>query len=207
MALAGLAAGQEQMGARELNEIARQGGLTGAVRFKVKRDGGGADTDGAHVAAAGAVASFMGCGEPVRVFPPAGKHEAEHKAWGFDLWYESGCLKGGGKVNYHASGFNKGLSTAELQAAGAELAGKFDLLRAAPAALMAELDKVEPDYSITMADLPGDAAAQIDATMRAFLAVWKSTTGLGGPNQTSELSFSVTSKSIRLIFGRIDCSH
>ena len=36
--------------------------------------------------------------------------------------------------------------------------------------------------------------------------VWKSTTGLGGPHQTSELSISVKSKSIRLIFGRIDCS-
>ena len=39
------------------------------------------------------------------------------------------------------------------------------------------------------------------------LAVWKSTTGLGGPHQTSELSTSIKSKSIRLIFGRIDCSH
>ena len=36
--------------------------------------------------------------------------------------------------------------------------------------------------------------------------VWIPTTGLGGPHQTSELSISVTSKSIRLIFGRIDCS-
>jgi hypothetical protein len=39
-----------------------------------------------------------------------------------------------------------------------------------------------------------------------FVAVWKSTTGLGGPHQTSELSISIKSKSIRLIFGRIDCS-
>ena len=38
------------------------------------------------------------------------------------------------------------------------------------------------------------------------VAVWKSTTGLGGPHQTSELSSSVKSTSIRLIFGRIDCS-
>ena len=37
-------------------------------------------------------------------------------------------------------------------------------------------------------------------------AVWKSTTGLGGPGQTSELSISIKSKSIRLTFGRIDCS-
>jgi hypothetical protein len=37
-------------------------------------------------------------------------------------------------------------------------------------------------------------------------SVWKSTTGSGGPHQTSELSISVTSKSIRLIFGRIDRS-
>ena len=40
----------------------------------------------------------------------------------------------------------------------------------------------------------------------AFDAVWKSTTGLGGPHQTSELSISIKSKPIRLIFGRIDCS-
>ena len=33
-----------------------------------------------------------------------------------------------------------------------------------------------------------------------------STTGLGGPDQTSEFSSSIKSKSIRLIFGRIDCS-
>ena len=33
-----------------------------------------------------------------------------------------------------------------------------------------------------------------------------STAGLGGPDQTSEFSSSVTSKSIRLIFGRIDRS-
>ena len=45
----------------------------------------------------------------------------------------------------------------------------------------------------------------VDALV-ALLAVWKSTFGLGGPHQTSELSISVTSKSIRLIFGRIDCS-
>ena len=36
--------------------------------------------------------------------------------------------------------------------------------------------------------------------------VWIPTTGLGGPHQTSELSISVKSKSIRLIFGRIDRS-
>jgi hypothetical protein len=39
-----------------------------------------------------------------------------------------------------------------------------------------------------------------------FCTVWKSTTGLGGPHQTSELSISVKSKSFRLIFGQIDCS-
>ena len=37
-------------------------------------------------------------------------------------------------------------------------------------------------------------------------AVWKSTAGLWGPHQTSNLPISVTSKSIRLIFGPIDCS-
>ena len=37
-------------------------------------------------------------------------------------------------------------------------------------------------------------------------AVWIASTGLGGPHQTSELSISANSKSIWLIFGRIDCS-
>ena len=41
---------------------------------------------------------------------------------------------------------------------------------------------------------------------RGLAPVWKSTTGLGGPNQTAELSISIKSKSIWLIFGRIDCS-
>ena len=36
--------------------------------------------------------------------------------------------------------------------------------------------------------------------------VWKSNSELGYPNQTSELSISAKSTSIRLIFGRIDCS-
>ena len=42
-------------------------------------------------------------------------------------------------------------------------------------------------------------------TMKNY-TVWIPPTGLGGPHQTSELSISVKSKSIRLIFGRIDCS-
>ena len=37
-------------------------------------------------------------------------------------------------------------------------------------------------------------------------SVWNSIIGSGGPDQTSEFSSSITSKSIRLIFGRIDCS-
>ena len=36
--------------------------------------------------------------------------------------------------------------------------------------------------------------------------VWKSTSELGYPHQTSEFSRSIKSTSIRLIFGRIDCS-
>ena len=46
----------------------------------------------------------------------------------------------------------------------------------------------------------------ITATPRQLEAAWKSTSELGRPDQTSELSSSVKSKSIRLIFGRIDCS-
>ena len=41
---------------------------------------------------------------------------------------------------------------------------------------------------------------------RASTSVWKSTTGLGRPDQTLKFSRSVNSKSIRLILGRIDCS-
>ena len=65
---------------------------------------------------------------------------------------------------------------------------------------------------------PADAAAMGARGRRAalavgtaargleYLAVWKSNSELGYPDQTSELSRSVKSKSIRLIFGRIDCS-
>ena len=51
----------------------------------------------------------------------------------------------------------------------------------------------------------GDAVAEAEALARER-PVWNSTSGLGGPHQTSELSSSIKSKSIRLIFGRIDCS-
>jgi len=36
---------------------------------------------------------------------------------------------------------------------------------------------------------------------------WKSTGELGRPDQTLKFSRSVTSTSIRLTFGRVDCSH
>ena len=39
-----------------------------------------------------------------------------------------------------------------------------------------------------------------------YYPVWKSTAGSGRPDQTLKFSSSVTSKSIRLIFERIDCS-
>ena len=42
--------------------------------------------------------------------------------------------------------------------------------------------------------------------LQQFSAVWKSTSELGRRGQTSEFSSSVKSTSIRLIFGRIDCS-
>ena len=62
---------------------------------------------------------------------------------------------------------------------------------------------------VAEADVPADHVSRkcddLVAHQRS-LAVWKSTTSLGGPDQTSDLSISVTSKSIRLIFGRIDCS-
>merc|ERR1711885_68042 len=49
-----------------------------------------------------------------------------------------------------------------------------------------------------------DMGARISSN--SWSSVWKSTTGLGAPLQTSELSISANSKSIRLTFGRIDCS-
>ena len=63
-------------------------------------------------------------------------------------------------------------------------------------------------------NLPGETAGSYSRNLNhlwavgsaLLLSVWNSTTGLGGPHQTSELSSSVKSKSIRLIFGRIDCS-
>ena len=48
--------------------------------------------------------------------------------------------------------------------------------------------------------------AYVKAAARTSGAAWKSTTGLGGPDQTLKFSSSVTSTSIRLIFGRIDGS-
>jgi hypothetical protein len=51
------------------------------------------------------------------------------------------------------------------------------------------------------------AAGVLDPESKYWrFAVWNSTAGLGGPDQTSEFSSSVTSTSIRLIFGRIDGS-
>ena len=50
---------------------------------------------------------------------------------------------------------------------------------------------------------------RVDYECRALLRsrpVWNSAAGLGGPDQTSEFSISIKSKSIRLIFGRNDCS-
>ena len=56
-------------------------------------------------------------------------------------------------------------------------------------------------------ELAKEHDAELDA-LETILSppVWNSTTGLGGPHQTSELSSSVKSTSIRLIFGRIDGS-
>jgi len=51
-----------------------------------------------------------------------------------------------------------------------------------------------------------DALEDAISKRAKLAAAWNSTAGLGGPDQTSEFSSSVTSKSIRLIFGRIDCS-
>ena len=57
-------------------------------------------------------------------------------------------------------------------------------------------------FTMLKGRLPFDAAEED----KMLWPVWKPTTGLGGPHQTSELSISVKSTSIRLIFGRIDCS-
>jgi len=78
------------------------------------------------------------------------------------------------------------------------------------------LSEVAPDAALD-AEAPGGVMALAKEVLRKHAdraddaaltqpPVWNSTTGLGGPDQTSELSISVKSKSIRLIFGRIDCS-
>ena len=53
---------------------------------------------------------------------------------------------------------------------------------------------------------PAYALAGLAPTADARAAARKSPTGSGGPRRTSECSISVKSKSIRLIFGRIECS-
>ena len=57
--------------------------------------------------------------------------------------------------------------------------------------------------ALAVGDLLEERVALVIHVLRP---VWSSTTGLGGPDQTSEFSSSIKSKSIRLIFGRIDCS-
>ena len=46
----------------------------------------------------------------------------------------------------------------------------------------------------------------VSFTSCELYTVWKSTSGMDASSKTSNLSISVKSKSIRLIFGRIDCS-
>ena len=53
---------------------------------------------------------------------------------------------------------------------------------------------------------PDPSASRSSPTRRSSRTACKST-GLGRPDQTLKFSSSVKSKSIRLIFGRIDCSH
>jgi len=84
-------------------------------------------------------------------------------------------------------------------------------LRRAAAALFAARAAVGAALGVALARLPRDAHDRVAPPVKAPdreapRTVWKSTTGLGGPHQTSELSISANSKSIRLIFGRIDCS-
>ena len=57
-------------------------------------------------------------------------------------------------------------------------------------------------YSYTLAPTLAPVAAP-----DAGYSYCKSTAGLGRPDQTLRFSSSVTSKSILLIFGRVDCSH
>jgi hypothetical protein len=61
-------------------------------------------------------------------------------------------------------------------------------------------------FGLPRPGLPGDVAFRFVRLPESFTAVWKSTSELGRRGQTSELSISVKSTSIRLIFGRIDCS-
>ena len=63
----------------------------------------------------------------------------------------------------------------------------------------------EPDDAVVAR--PREVLRRLLERARGVEPVPNSTTGLGGPDKTSEFSSSVKSKSIRLIFGRIDCSY
>ena len=80
---------------------------------------------------------------------------------------------------------------------------------------IALLSLKEPGYwgSVFMAfDVLGAASIVLDVPWlqggrgSPLVAVWKSTSGTPCPAKTSNLSISIKSKSIRLIFGRINCS-
>ena len=60
-----------------------------------------------------------------------------------------------------------------------------------------------PQRVFDVADLPKRSPRYLVDDRSLSIAVWKSTPGLGGPHQTSDLSSSIRSKSILLILGRL----
>ena len=80
---------------------------------------------------------------------------------------------------------------------------RLDVLLALPEPPRADLQRVLAPGAEDELD---DAVGLLEELRLLRGPVWKSTSELGRRGQTSELSSSVKSMSIRLIFGRIDCS-
>ena len=96
------------------------------------------------------------------------------------------------------------VSSADGRGATATLVVARSAARAVPvASVAAAAAVVNADEAVAVAGAVDFASSNFSA---AWEPSWKSTSGMDASSKTSNLSISVKSKSIRLIFGRIDCS-
>ena len=83
---------EEQLDMPAIEEAASQGHLGSKLDFKL---------DAAHALVvsgqaaelADAIGNKIGCGAASRIFPPAGRHEADQAAFGLDMWYAVPCAR------------------------------------------------------------------------------------------------------------------